>query len=127
MKPKFSGNYLVGIELLLNHFGLEMMKIQNANWKGLQKNVPRFIVQVWKWHQPFFLTLILGYHGAEFWVQIRSGQAGADSSLTGLEFHFDKDEMLFASQDIWKHPILSTVCMSYQIQYFFASLFYIFI
>lgn len=49
------------------------------------------------------------YVGAEFWVQIRSGKCGDGDSEMGLDFHFDKDENTFKSDDIWIHPLISTV------------------
>lgn len=39
-------------------------------------------------------------------MQIRDG---ADGDEGGLDFHFDKDEALMATQDIWCHPHTSTV------------------
>lgn len=47
--------------------------------------------------------------GVEYWVQYRTGDIHSQDTKNGLEFHFDKDEILMESNDIWKHPYCSTV------------------
>jgi hypothetical protein len=44
--------------------------------------------------------------GAEFWVQVR--ESSDDRALSGLEFHFDKDEKALEEWDVFAHPALAT-------------------
>lgn len=47
--------------------------------------------------------------GVEFWVQLRQGSYNDAGTEHGLEFHFDKDEILAKTEDKWHHPTYSTV------------------